>query len=81
MSRLQCDPKVYPKCPTCERAYVLRLGIVIFSKHGECAWAWFRDCKHKTPPVTVDLRKKPAKRSPQLFAFVQEKSKKGNAQP
>lgn len=41
--------EVWPACPTCEAAYVLRRSISVST--GRWEWLWQRDCKHKSPPV------------------------------
>ena len=61
------QPKVYPKCPECGNAWVLRRAINLFT--GDGVWIWQRDCKHgrrKPEPVLVDERPKKGKKPPRL---------------
>lgn len=39
------QPQVFPKCSTCEAAYVYRRGL---SLSKGTIWYWSRDCKHKS---------------------------------
>lgn len=43
--------KVWPGCPTCETAWVLRRCMLLDGTH---EWLYQRDCKHKSQPVTFD---------------------------
>ncbi len=48
--------KAYPKCNTCDVAYVLRLAHVLGDQRWTHEWVWQRDCKHKkAPPKLVKV--------------------------
>lgn len=42
--------RVWPKCPTCDTAYVIRR---CFSLSKGWLWLFQRDCKHKAVEATV----------------------------
>ncbi len=54
LTDLNPQPKVWPECPTCCTAFVLRRGMVFNAKLTTMTmgWVWQRDCKHKVPPRT-----------------------------
>jgi len=50
---LNPQPRVWPQCPLCKTAYVLRRALVFSAKLGSKKaklageWLWQRDCKHR----------------------------------
>ena len=48
---LNTEPKAWPKCPTCDVAWVLRRCL---SFTEGWIWAWQRDCKHKGVAPVVE---------------------------
>jgi hypothetical protein len=52
-TEVQPDPAVWPKCPTCDVAWVLRRGMSISEGW---KWVWQRDCKHKTVTPVIARR-------------------------
>ena len=45
------DPQVWPKCSTCDVAWVLRRALSITKGW---IWVWQRDCKHKQAEPVIE---------------------------